>query len=234
MKSPLRGHLARSALLSVLLALPACKGVCRSNGVQIPDGLSLATSTVDTGLPPLSALNESSVTLMANPDTPFQHIVGAIDALRGPGGGANLFPEVYFAVPNDLPMLESPAVPPLSSSAGVMPELADAGALDASETVKVTGGEVANASQVLARMRAGFRQCFAKALALDAKQEGTVRVTARIGPNGEVQSVSATKAGNLDESAVACIKARVQSAQFEPPKGGEATLVFPVTFVRQQ
>lgn len=60
--------------------------------------------------------------------------------------------------------------------------------------------------------------------------KGSIRVTAKIGPQGEVLSVSPTGAG-LSAKVVACVADRVGRAQFSPPEGGGATIVIPVTFV---
>src|SRR5262249_43081874 len=51
-----------------------------------------------------------------------------------------------------------------------------------------SGGNVANASAVVAGMAAGFRRCYNKGLTEDPSMKGSVRITARIGPNGEVLS----------------------------------------------
>jgi hypothetical protein len=96
----------------------------------------------------------------------------------------------------------------------------------------VSGGAVANASSVVAGMQAGFRRCYQKGLAEDPNMKGSVRITARIGPNGEVQSVSPSGSG-LSGTVVSCVAARVSSATFAPPEGGGATVVIPVTFVSQ-
>jgi hypothetical protein len=96
----------------------------------------------------------------------------------------------------------------------------------------VSGGSVANASSVVAGMAAGFRRCYNKGLQEDPNMKGSVRITARIGPNGEVTSVSPSGSG-LSGSVVSCVAARVSSAQFAPPEGGGATVVIPVTFVSQ-
>lgn len=96
----------------------------------------------------------------------------------------------------------------------------------------VMGGAVANASSVVAGMQAGFRRCYTRGLQEDPNMKGSVRITARIGPNGEV--VSATSAGSgLSGSVIACVIARVQSAQFAAPEGGGSTVVIPVSFVSQ-
>jgi hypothetical protein len=97
----------------------------------------------------------------------------------------------------------------------------------------VSGGAVANASAVVAGMGAGFRRCYNRGLAEDPAMKGSVRVTARIGPNGEVQSATPSGGGGLSGTVIACVVQRVQSAQFAPPEGGGATVVIPVTFVSQ-
>jgi hypothetical protein len=97
----------------------------------------------------------------------------------------------------------------------------------------VSGGNVANASSVVAGMAAGFRRCYNRGLAENPEMKGSVRITARIGPNGEVLSASPSGGGGLSGGVVSCVAARVSSAQFSPPDGGGATIVIPVTFVSQ-
>lgn len=97
----------------------------------------------------------------------------------------------------------------------------------------VSGGNVANASSVVAGMSAGFRRCYNRGLQEDPTMKGSVRVTAKIGPNGEVLSATPSGGGGLSGTVIGCVVARVQSAQFAPPEGGGATVVIPVTFVSQ-
>jgi hypothetical protein len=97
----------------------------------------------------------------------------------------------------------------------------------------VSGGSVANAQAVVAGMAAGFRRCYNKGLAEDPNMKGSIRITAKIGPNGEVLGASPGGGGGLSGSVVACVAARVASAQFAPPEGGGATIVIPVTFISQ-
>jgi len=97
----------------------------------------------------------------------------------------------------------------------------------------VSGGNVANASSVVAGMSAGFRRCYNRGLQEDPSMKGSVRVTAKIGPNGEVLSATPSGGGGLSGTVISCVVARVQSAQFSPPEGGGATVVIPVTFVSQ-
>ena len=96
----------------------------------------------------------------------------------------------------------------------------------------VSGGAVANASRVVAGMKAGFRNCFNRELASNPDAQGTIRLTIKVGPGGEVQNVTAAPSGALG-SAVECVKARARGAQFDPPEGGSAVIVVPVTFVKQ-
>jgi len=97
----------------------------------------------------------------------------------------------------------------------------------------VSGGSVSNAQSVVARMQAGFRRCYNRGLAENPEMKGSVRITAKIGPNGEVLSASPSGGGGLSGTVISCVAARVASAQFAPPEGGGATIVIPVTFVAQ-
>src|SRR5882724_7984179 len=87
----------------------------------------------------------------------------------------------------------------------------------------VSGGTVGNASRVVAGMRAGFRACYQRGLADNPDAAGAVTLTIRVGPGGEVQSVSASS-GSLPASVVSCVKARAQAAQFDAPEGGSAVI----------
>lgn len=93
-----------------------------------------------------------------------------------------------------------------------------------------SGGSVANAGAVVAGMAAGFRRCYDKGLQEDPNMKGSVRVTAKIGPNGEVQSAVPSGGAGLSQTVVSCVAARVTSAVFSPPDGGAATIVIPVSF----
>ncbi|HEX4477048.1 MAG TPA: AgmX/PglI C-terminal domain-containing protein [Polyangiaceae bacterium] len=96
-----------------------------------------------------------------------------------------------------------------------------------------SGGIVSNAARVVAGMRAGFRNCYNRALAQNPDAEGKIGLSIRVGPGGEVQGVGASPSGNLPDSVVSCVKARAQAAQFDPPQGGLAVIQVPVTFVKQ-
>ncbi|MBI4703125.1 MAG: energy transducer TonB [Deltaproteobacteria bacterium] len=97
----------------------------------------------------------------------------------------------------------------------------------------VSGGNVANASAVVARMRGRFRRCYQQGLAQNPEMQGSVNLVARVGPNGEVLSVGGGGGGSLG-GIVPCLKAVVAGAQFAPPDGGGATISIPISFVRQK
>lgn len=98
----------------------------------------------------------------------------------------------------------------------------------------VVGGDVDNAAKVVAGMSAGFRRCYIRGLSQDPNMKGALKVTARVGPNGEVLSATPSGGAGLSSPVISCVVARVQSAQFSPPSGGGATIVIPVTFTPSQ
>jgi outer membrane biosynthesis protein TonB len=82
-------------------------------------------------------------------------------------------------------------------------------------------------------MKAGFRACYNRGLASNPDLQGAVKITAKIGPNGEVVSATPAGGGSLGDEVVNCLVRRVQSATFNPPEGGGASIVIPIPFVLQ-
>lgn len=103
-----------------------------------------------------------------------------------------------------------------------------------SATPQDPSGEISDAGAVVARAAGGFRACYRKGQAENPEMEGSFRVTARIGPNGEVSSASPSGVNGLSPTVVSCVTARVQSMQFSPPKSGGATLAIPFVFKAQK
>jgi hypothetical protein len=98
----------------------------------------------------------------------------------------------------------------------------------------VAGGSVSDAARVVAQMRAGFRACYRRGQDENPDIEGKIALSIKVGPTGQVSSVTATKTGNIPASVVDCVKARANSATFAAPQGGGVAVVqVPVTFVRQ-
>lgn len=98
----------------------------------------------------------------------------------------------------------------------------------------VSGGSVSNADRVVAQMRAGFRACYNRGLASNPDLHGSVKIVAKVGPNGDVVSATPQGGSTLGQDVVDCVVKRVKSGQFDPPSGGGATVVIPVTFALQK
>jgi hypothetical protein len=93
------------------------------------------------------------------------------------------------------------------------------------------GGDIFDAGAVVGGMRGGFRACYNRGLSENPTMKGSVRITASVGPNGEVKSAQpSVGGGSLSPAVISCLMARVRSAQFSPPTGGGATLVIPIIF----
>jgi len=98
----------------------------------------------------------------------------------------------------------------------------------------ISGGSVSNADRVVAGMRAGFRACYNRGLANNPDLHGSVKIVARVGPNGDVVSATPQGGSTLGQDVINCVVRRVKAAQFDPPSGGGATVVIPVTFALQR
>lgn len=90
---------------------------------------------------------------------------------------------------------------------------------------------VSNADRVFAGMRARFRQCYQTGLAVDPTMSGKLVITLRVGPNGDVLSVSVASNTGLSPAVATCVANAAKRAQFDPPGGGGATLSVPATYV---
>jgi hypothetical protein len=100
-------------------------------------------------------------------------------------------------------------------------------------TPRGRSGSVSSASSVIAGTAAGFRRCYNQALRQDPNLRGSIRMTAKIGPAGEVLRVRTLTPASYAEGMVVCPMQRLLAARFAPPEGGGATVVVPVTFVSQ-
>lgn len=92
-----------------------------------------------------------------------------------------------------------------------------------------TGGEIANLNRVVAGMRAGFRNCYQRALADAPSYVGTLKLKLTVDAQGLVPAAKVTSP-QYNGVVFACIEARAKAAQFDPPSGGKPTTVtFSVT-----
>lgn len=88
----------------------------------------------------------------------------------------------------------------------------------------ITGVDgVPRANATIAGMTAGFRRCYNMGLKQDPSMAGGVTLGAAINAKGEVSSASPLLVKGLSAAVVACMKARLESASFQPsPKGAPA------------
>jgi hypothetical protein len=93
---------------------------------------------------------------------------------------------------------------------------------------------VANAERTIAGLRAAFRRCYQSGLQSEPSMQGQLTVTARVAPNGSVESARVTSNNGLSDGVGACIARQVQGAQFEQPGSSGSTLQIPVAFVQQR
>jgi hypothetical protein len=99
----------------------------------------------------------------------------------------------------------------------------------------VTGGaDVSDRDRVAAGMRAGMRACFNRALAENPELAGgSVRLVVRLDAAGAVRDVVAVSREITHGALLNCLRARARAARFAAPGSGVATLVIPVTLVRE-
>jgi outer membrane biosynthesis protein TonB len=97
----------------------------------------------------------------------------------------------------------------------------------------VAGGNVSNASRVVAGMRAGFRACYNRGLSANPDIQGKIMLKIKVGPTGQVADVTSTTTGDLPPAVVTCVEQRAKAASFSAPEGGVAVVQVPVSFVKQ-
>jgi hypothetical protein len=91
-------------------------------------------------------------------------------------------------------------------------------------------------THVIGSLRPGFRSCFNRGLRSDPSMQGKVVFAARIAPDGKPSSVEIVSRDGLSEEVAACMKRKLEAAQFEPIEGmdgGGTTLKIPITFLQQ-
>jgi hypothetical protein len=92
-------------------------------------------------------------------------------------------------------------------------------------------GNVSNAALVVAAMRAEFQRCYVDSLAAQPDVQGRVHLALKVGADGAVARARAGGMG-LPTSLLDCVLRRAALGKFNPPDGGAAVIVIPVTFVK--
>lgn len=98
------------------------------------------------------------------------------------------------------------------------------------DLVTLSSGSIAGAEQTVAAMRAGFRECFRRAI--DSSEGGRAELSISVGASGAVEHVDA-KSEKMSPAVLDCLTAEARAAQFNPPATGHAVLSVPVTFIQQ-
>lgn len=120
-----------------------------------------------------------------------------------------------------------PRVLPAPSVAGVV-QGRKSGSRNASVGgAAVSGGSVRNAARVIAGFRTGMRDCFQRGR---SDGEGAIRFRLSVGSAGIVTAVNAQPSGEVSADLVECTTARIRASKFDQPEGGNASIVFPVSF----
>lgn len=95
-----------------------------------------------------------------------------------------------------------------------------------------SGGTVRNASHTVAKMRSQFRACYNAELAVQRDAGGSVRTRMDVDAGGSVWRVRVDRLGNVSGTMLNCVIDVCSRGAFDPPAGGKAVVVVPITFVR--
>jgi hypothetical protein len=93
-----------------------------------------------------------------------------------------------------------------------------------------TGGNIANAAQVVSSMRPGFRHCYQRALNNHGRFSASVRLSLRVDAGGRIASVTG-RGTNAPREMIECFFVEVGRHMFEPPAGGAAIVNVPVNLM---
>lgn len=86
-------------------------------------------------------------------------------------------------------------------------------------------------SEVVARMRVGFRRCYQRGLDEVGEFSGTVKLRLTIDQYGAVSEVMSDVSGSVPDNVAACVACRAQFACFDDPAEAPGTVTIPVSFV---
>jgi hypothetical protein len=95
-------------------------------------------------------------------------------------------------------------------------------------------GNVPHADQTVAGLKASYRRCYMRGLETIPDAEGSVELRVRIGPNGEVASVTTSGGARLGSQIVSCLVKHTAAAHFDAPQADSGTVVIPITFALQR
>jgi hypothetical protein len=194
----------------------ACPGGRR--GEPKDEGVKLGRMSVRGLRPPLLAFFLMTMMLFACASEP----------VAAPAAPTEMHPDVTVdRLPRGGPPTAHPErrclLPPSPAVAAGVPEpsrAADGGLI-----------AVANAENVIAGLRPGFRACYNRGLANDPTMDGCVTLRVHIAPEGSVGTTDAVVKDGLSPSVVGCLEELLRRAAFDPPGGSGATINVPITFI---
>lgn len=91
--------------------------------------------------------------------------------------------------------------------------------------------EIPQLERTLAALRRRMHGCLASADPSVPAPPGSVRLTLRVGPAGEVLSAEASQIDGLGPATVECARSVAGTTRFAAPRGGAALVLIPVRFV---
>ncbi len=137
------------------------------------------------------------------------------------------------AAPSNAVPGAAPAVPESGAPAPQLP--AATTTASAREVVFGAAGgrapEIPQLERTLAALRRRMHGCLASADASVPAPPGSVRLTLRVGPAGEVLSAEASQIVGLGPATVECARSAAGTTRFAAPRGGAALVLIPVRFV---
>lgn len=183
----------------------------------------------------LSELGDATSAMMRSGDLPtgFLDQDAAADRGTGFGNGLGLSGGGGLVTPGAAGGLRSLADTSAGAQGSAVTKSTSGPKVSVKVSSRVKAGSVSDTAQIVGSMSPGFKRCYRRGVEQAPDQAGAVTLTLRIGPGGEVSSVSASSSGNLSSAVVECVKGVARGGQFAPPDGGSAVIDIPLSFVQQ-
>lgn len=125
------------------------------------------------------------------------------------------------------------AVPPPSAEPAASASAAPSAAPSPLGAAEADAGTT-NTSHTIRALRPRFRACYQAGSKSKPALSGSVVISARVAPNGEVTAADVTESAGLDPATIACLTRSVKDAQFDATSDGKPTTVkIPIRFVAE-
>jgi len=183
----------------------------------------------------VAELGDATSVIMRSGDLPtgFLDADAAADRGTGFGNALGLSGGGGLVTPGAAGGLRSLADTSAGTQGGAVTKSTSGPKVSVKVSSRVKAGTVSDTTQVVGSMSPGFKRCYRRGVEQAPDQAGAITLTLRIGPGGEVSSVSASTSGNLSSAVIECVKGVARGGQFAPPDGGSAVIDIPLSFVQQ-